>query len=85
MRSLVTGMQEAELLALLRDEQDEADRMIQTDITDENLLKLMERSDLLGPPGATANAAPLVPLKGPGWEVVVPNKSAGGMLSSLTS
>ncbi|XP_062212245.1 ATP-dependent DNA helicase DDM1-like isoform X2 [Phragmites australis] len=77
-------LDEAELLALLRDEQDEADRMIQTDISDEDLLKLMDRSDLSGPPVAT-DAAPLIPLKGPGWEVVVTTKSGGGMLSSLTS
>jgi hypothetical protein len=72
------------LLALLRDEQAEEDRMIQTDISDDDLCKLMDRSDLSGPPGAT-DAAPLMPLKGPGWEVVVPTKSGGGMLSSLTS
>ena len=77
-------MQEGELLALLRDEQAEEDKMIETDISDEDLLKLMDRSDLSGPPGA-ADAAPLIPLKGPGWEVVVPTKSGGGMLSSLTS
>ncbi|RCV41152.1 hypothetical protein SEVIR_9G111000v4 [Setaria viridis] len=77
-------LEEGELLALLRDEQAEEDRMIQTDISDEDLLKLMDRSDLSGPPGA-ADATPLIPLKGPGWEVVVPTKSGGGMLSSLTS
>ncbi|TVU40914.1 hypothetical protein EJB05_14399 [Eragrostis curvula] len=83
-RAKPNALDEGELLALLREEQDEEDRMIQTDISDEDLLKLMDRSDLTGPPGA-ANAAPLVPLKGPGWEVVVPTKSGGGMLSSLTS
>ncbi|KAL6843472.1 hypothetical protein ACP4OV_026534 [Aristida adscensionis] len=83
-RTKPNALDEAELLALLRDEQDEADRLIQTDISDENLLKLMDRSDLSGPPGSTV-AAPLIPLKGPGWEVVVPTKSGGGMLSSLTS
>ncbi|CAN6287011.1 unnamed protein product [Urochloa humidicola] len=77
-------LEEGELLALLRDEQAEEDRLIQTDISDGDLLKLMDRSDLSGPPGA-ADAAPLIPLKGPGWEVVVPTKSGGGMLSSLTS
>lgn len=80
----VVGTQEGELLALLKDEHDEEDRMIQTDISDKDLLKLMDRSDLSGPPGS-ANVTPLVPLKGPGWEVVVPTKSGGGMLSSLTS
>lgn len=71
------------MLALLRDEQAEEDKLVQTDISDEDLLKLMDRSDLCGPPGA-AGAAPLIPLKGPGWEVVVPTKSSGGMLCSLT-
>jgi ATP-dependent DNA helicase len=77
-------MQDGELLALLRDEQAEEDRMIQTDISKGDLLKLMDRSDLFGPPGA-ADAAPLIPMKGPGWEVVVLPKSGGAMLSSLTS
>ncbi|VAH98601.1 ATP-dependent DNA helicase DDM1 [Triticum aestivum] len=78
------ALDEAELLALLRDEQGEEDRLIQTDISDEDLLKVMDRSDLTGP-AAAASAAPLVPLKGPGWEVVLASKSGGGMLSALTS
>ncbi|KAG8062399.1 hypothetical protein GUJ93_ZPchr0003g17319 [Zizania palustris] len=82
-------LHEGELLALLRDEHGEEDRMIQTDISDDDLLKLMDRSDLTGPPAANGDAdaapAPLLPLKGPGWEVVVPTKSGGGMLTSLTS
>ncbi|PWZ40600.1 hypothetical protein Zm00014a_011700 [Zea mays] len=77
---------EGELLALLKDEQTEEDRIVQTDISNEDLQRLMDRSDLMGPPPGDANARPpLVPLKGPGWEVVVPAKSGGGMLSSLTS
>uniref|UniRef100_A0A0E0M1S1 Chromatin-remodeling complex ATPase n=1 Tax=Oryza punctata TaxID=4537 RepID=A0A0E0M1S1_ORYPU len=83
-RAKPNALDEAELLALLRDEQGDEDRMIQTDISDEDLLKVMDRSDLTGPP-ADVNAAPLIPLKGPGWEVVVPTKSGGGMLTSLTS
>ncbi|KAM0825579.1 hypothetical protein ACQ4PT_069455 [Festuca glaucescens] len=78
------ALDEAELLALLRDEQAEEDRLIQTDISDEDLVKLMERTDLIGTPAA-AGAAPLVPLKGPGWEVVLPAKGGGGMLSALAS
>ncbi|KAM0915050.1 hypothetical protein ACQ4PT_011086 [Festuca glaucescens] len=77
-------LDEGELLALLRDEQGEEDRMIQTDISDDDLLKVMDRSDLTGPPAAV-DAAPLVPLKGPGWEVVLASKSGGGMLSALAS
>uniref|UniRef100_A0ACD5XWD7 Uncharacterized protein n=1 Tax=Avena sativa TaxID=4498 RepID=A0ACD5XWD7_AVESA len=77
-------LDDGELLALLRDEQGEEDRMIQTDISDGDLVKVMDRSDLTGPPAA-ADAAPLVPLKGPGWEVVLASKSGGGMLSALAS
>ncbi|KAF7047585.1 hypothetical protein CFC21_056494 [Triticum aestivum] len=76
------ALDEGELLALLRDEQAEEDRMIQTDISDEDLLKVMDRSDLTGA-RAAADAAPHFPLKGPGWEVVV--AAGGGMLSALTS
>ncbi|WVZ61738.1 hypothetical protein U9M48_011562 [Paspalum notatum var. saurae] len=78
------ALDETELLALLRDVQAEEDRMIQTDISRENLLKLMDRSDLSGPPGA-CDTAPLIPIKGPGWEVVVPAKNGSSMLASLTS
>jgi hypothetical protein len=35
--SFLSGIQEAELLALLRDEQGKEDRKIQTDISNENL------------------------------------------------
>ncbi|KAL5210676.1 hypothetical protein ABZP36_006299 [Zizania latifolia] len=82
-RAKPNALDEAELLALLRDEHGDEDRMIQTDISDDDLLKVMDRSDLTGHP--TAASAPLLPLKGPGWEVVVPTKSGGGMLTSLTS
>ena len=80
----LSKMQEAELLSLLRDGPAEEDRMIQTDISDEDLLKLMERTDLTGT-RAAEGATPLVPLKGPGWEVVLPAKGGGGMLSALAS
>ncbi|CAL5067246.1 unnamed protein product [Urochloa decumbens] len=83
-RAKPNALDETELLALLRDEQADEDKLVQTDISNEDLLKLMNRSDLSGPPGAP-DATPLIPLKGPGWEVVVPAKSGGGMLSSLTS
>uniref|UniRef100_M8B1W7 Lymphoid-specific helicase n=1 Tax=Aegilops tauschii TaxID=37682 RepID=M8B1W7_AEGTA len=79
-----TPKEEEELLALLRDEQDEEDRMIQTDISDEDLLKVMDRSDLTGPPAA-ADAPPLIPLKGPGWEVVMASKRVCGNISRKES
>lgn len=72
-------------MALLRDEETAEDRMIQTDISDEDLEKLLDRSDLIvnsskddKAPGST------FPLKGPGWEVVIPT-ATGGMLSTLNS
>ena len=58
--------------------------MVQTDISDDGLLKVMDRSDLTGP-AAAANATPFVSLKEPGWEVVLASKSGGSMLSTLTS
>ena len=74
-------LQEEDLIALLRDEESAEDKMIQTDITDEELEKVLDRSDLIGTPPDAADARPL---KGPGWEVVVPTAS-GGRLSSLNS
>ncbi|XP_072989516.1 ATP-dependent DNA helicase DDM1 isoform X3 [Typha latifolia] len=78
-------LEEWELLALLRDENDEEDKLIQTDISDEDLLRVMNRSDLVSPASGDAPAVSTLPLKGPGWEVVVPTKSGGGVLSSLSS
>lgn len=62
--------------------------MIQTDISDEDLERVLDRSDLVAGPTSTDGkpdfAASLLPLKGPGWEVVIPTAS-GGMLSTLNS
>lgn len=62
--------------------------MIQTDISDEDLERLLDRSDLVTESDngekAKAATADAVPLKGPGWEVVLPTGS-GGMLSTLNS
>ncbi|KAK2975847.1 hypothetical protein RJ640_022864 [Escallonia rubra] len=83
-----TDMEEEELLALLRDEEGAEDKMVQTDISDEDLEKVLDRSDLVaGAPkedGKSDFIASTLPLKGPGWEVVIPNAS-GGMLSTLNS
>lgn len=75
-------------MALLRDEETAEDKMIQTDISDEDLEKVLDRSDLIvhnsnddenfKAPDST------FPLKGPGWEVVIPT-ATGGMLSTLNS
>ncbi|PSS36469.1 ATP-dependent DNA helicase [Actinidia chinensis var. chinensis] len=81
-------MEQEELLALLRDNEDAEDKMIQTDISDEDLERILDRSDLIVGPlteeGKPEFAVSSVPLKGPGWEVVMPTAS-GGMLSTLNS
>ncbi|XP_021273961.1 ATP-dependent DNA helicase DDM1 isoform X2 [Herrania umbratica] len=80
--------EEEDLLALLRDEETAEDKMIQTDISDEDLERLLDRRDLVTESDdgekAKAASADAVPLKGPGWEVVLPTGS-GGMLSTLNS
>lgn len=73
--------QEEDLIALLREEESAEDKMIQTDISDEELEKVLDRSDLVGTPKEAASA---LPMRGPGWEVVVPT-AGGGMLSTLNS
>nr|CAD1837346.1 unnamed protein product [Ananas comosus var. bracteatus] len=81
------ALEEAELLALLQDEKDEEDKLIQTTISDEDLLRVLDRSDLIQPAIGGSDSATInsLPLKGPGWEVVIPTKSGGSVLSSLSS
>ncbi|PPE02180.1 hypothetical protein GOBAR_DD00778 [Gossypium barbadense] len=80
-------VEEEDLLALLRDEETAEDKMIQTDISDEDLERILDRSDLIADTSDKEKAqasADAVPLKGPGWEVVLPT-GTGGMLSTLNS
>ncbi|KAL0921858.1 hypothetical protein M5K25_008972 [Dendrobium thyrsiflorum] len=86
-RARTNALDEAELLALLRNEEDPEDKLYQTDISDEDLLRLMDRSDLIQARGTdgTEESAPPFPLKGPGWEIVVPTKSGGSLLSAVSS
>lgn len=75
------------MLTLLRDEEDDEDRWIQTDISDEDLEKVLDRSDLVvGPSEVEEGDAKQssYPLKGPGWEVILPT-ATGGVLSTLNS
>ncbi|XWS45401.1 hypothetical protein CRYUN_Cryun15aG0133400 [Craigia yunnanensis] len=79
--------EDEDLLALLRDEETAEDKMIQTDISEEDLERLLDRSDLIADSDNEEKAkaiADAVPLKGPGWEVVLPT-GTGGMLSTLNS
>lgn len=75
-------------MALLRDEETAEDKMIRTDISDEDLEKVLDRSDLIivnnSDDGNSKPPCSTIPLKGPGWEVVIPN-AGGGMLSTLNS
>ncbi|KAL5540243.1 hypothetical protein UlMin_044483 [Ulmus minor] len=79
--------QSEDILALLRDEETTEDKMIQTDITDEDLNKVLDHSDLFNRKAEddeTNGVAVAFPMKGPGWEVVIPT-TTGGMLSSLNN
>ncbi|KAL5715233.1 ATP-dependent DNA helicase ddm1 [Ranunculus cassubicifolius] len=84
----IDALEEEEMLALLRDEEDPEEKMIQTDISDEDLQRVLDRSDLIhgtsADDGKDISLNALYPLKGPGWEVVNPTKS-GGMLSALNN
>ncbi|KAK9670004.1 hypothetical protein RND81_13G169900 [Saponaria officinalis] len=86
-RIMGDAMEEEDLLALLRDEEDEEDKMIQRDISEEDLEKVLDRSDLVvTQSGEEDNNAEkfVLPLKGPGWEVIIPTPT-GGVLSTLNS
>ncbi|KAI3808443.1 hypothetical protein L1987_24394 [Smallanthus sonchifolius] len=82
-------MEEEDMLALLRNDDNPEDKMIQTDISDEDLEKVLDRSDLIAAGPAKTDGKPnfvtsTLPLKGPGWEVVIPT-STGGMLSTVNN
>ncbi|GAU18510.1 hypothetical protein TSUD_233820 [Trifolium subterraneum] len=83
--SILDEMEGEDILALLRDEETAEDKMIQKDISDEDLEKLLDRSDLVIN-SSTDDKAPVstFPVKGPGWEVVI-SAASGGMLSTLNS
>ncbi|KAI3664307.1 hypothetical protein L1987_89946 [Smallanthus sonchifolius] len=82
-------MEEEDMLALLRDDDNPEDKMIQTEISEEDLEKVLDRSDLIASGPAIEDGKPnfvtsTLPLKGPGWEVVIPT-STGGMLSTVNN
>lgn len=64
---------------MLQEEESAEDKAIQTDISDEDLEKLLDRSDLIV---GNSNCPSSFPLKGPGWEVVIPT---GSVLSTLNN
>ncbi|PKA48853.1 ATP-dependent DNA helicase DDM1 [Apostasia shenzhenica] len=85
----LTTLEESELLALLREEEDAEDKLTETDISDEDLLRVLDRSELcvlnVSDTEECAPAAGSLPLKGPGWEVVLPTRSGGSLLSAVSS
>lgn len=62
--------------------------MVQTDISEEDLENILDRSDLIvnqtSDEKTKGAAVAALPLKGPGWEVVLPT-ATGGVLSTLNS
>lgn len=77
------------MLSLLRDDDDPEDKRIQTDISEDDLERVLDRSDLIAAGPAKADGRPdfltsTLPLTGPGWEVVIPTAS-GGMLSTVNN
>ncbi|KFK28358.1 swi2 snf2-like protein [Arabis alpina] len=77
-------LEDEDILALLYEVETPEDKLIQTDISDADLDQLLVRSDLTITLPGEEEVGEAFPVKGPGWEVVLPN-TAGGMLSSLNS
>ncbi|KAH9314573.1 hypothetical protein KI387_023200 [Taxus chinensis] len=77
-------LEEADLLDLLKQEKDEEGGLMQTEINESNLLRLLDRSDMLfdSAESEKTNSEPL-PLKGPGWEIVVRSGKGESVLSSI--
>ncbi|CAM6104913.1 unnamed protein product [Calypogeia fissa] len=80
-------LEESDIMFLLRQDRDEEEEYVQSsEISDADLLVALDRTDLmLGMEGheAKPNPGPVLPLKGPGWEVVVKLDSSNNILSSI--
>ncbi|XP_031496112.1 ATP-dependent DNA helicase DDM1 [Nymphaea colorata] len=74
-------LEEEDLLALLQEKEEDDDKEVQTEISDDDLLKLIDRSDMVD----GVETLNHLPPRGPGWEVVMSAKQGGSMLSSLES
>lgn len=76
-------LEESDLVALLKQERDEEEEMVQSaEISEENLMKLLDRSGLIGRTEEDGLKGDVLPLKGPGWEVVV-RSGKNNLLSSI--
>eukprot|EP00250_Pteridium_aquilinum_P026525 c33139_g1_i1 orf=270-2639(+) len=76
-------LQESDLVALLKQERNEEEEMVQSaEISEENLMNLLDRSDLEIKKEGSSSIAHTFPLKGPGWEVVI-RSGKNNLLSSI--
>ncbi|GLJ08114.1 hypothetical protein SUGI_0081570 [Cryptomeria japonica] len=84
-RTIRSLFKESDLLALLTQERDEEEELVQSqEISEMNLLQLLDRSDMVqGSPKAVRTYSNNLPLKGPGWEVVIRAGKVENMLSSV--
>lgn len=73
-------------MALMKQERDEEEEMVQSaEISEANLMKLLDRSDLVNKTeedSSSSSTHSLLPLKGPGWEVVI-RSGKNNLLSSI--
>jgi ATP-dependent DNA helicase len=83
--TMKTALKESDLLALLKQEQDEEEEFVQSaEISDSNLQIALDRRDLLLDYEEGINPdVQVLPMKGPGWEVVIQGGSGGNLLSSI--
>lgn len=76
-------LEESDLLALLKQEQNEEEELVQSaEISEVNLLRLLDRADLVISSHQRRDDTCNLPLKGPGWEVVV-RSGKNNLLSSI--
>ncbi|KAJ7517902.1 hypothetical protein O6H91_21G045300 [Diphasiastrum complanatum] len=79
-----TTLEESDLLNLLKQERDEEEEFVQSaEISEENLLKMLERHDLVADCFKTNLVSQPFPLQGPGWEVVTQKAAGTNLLSSI--
>eukprot|EP00897_Mesotaenium_endlicherianum_P003740 jgi/Mesen1/3394/ME000192S02559 len=80
-----TTLEESELLALLKPQQNEQEEYIQSaEISDENLEVLLDRSDMVLDENNKPAAVPNLPPAGPGWVVITHGDKQGSILSEIS-
>lgn len=75
--------QESDLLTILKPERDQEEELVQSaEISNENLMLLLDRSDMDLKITASADIK-VLPMRGPGWEVVGQSGTSRNMLSAI--